>query len=277
MRVAAPRSNTVESFYDLWQAAASPWQQPMPPSTVQITSGSGDPIFFVHWSTGNVRFIGRFADGWRTGRPIVGLEAIGLESRLRPLLSVVEIAEHYLHEIRTIQPTGPYALVGLCSGGQIVYEMARRLSALGEDIEYLAVVNCIRPGVSFVPGWGLDELYKNRLTTLRKYFDITDPDTESTVLYEGAKERFWLNDSAELRDIYWLQLLWSASLYAQEHYEAHPYEGPIEIFRSSSIRPPFKIPWDELASDARTTVIEGSDSPSLLQHPTFAQSLSGLE
>ncbi|MFK4082527.1 amino acid adenylation domain-containing protein [Kribbella sp. NPDC020789] len=40
--------------------------------------------------------------------------------------SMEDLTEHYWHEIRRVQPTGPYYLLGWCTGGAIVHEMARR-------------------------------------------------------------------------------------------------------------------------------------------------------
>ncbi len=50
------------------------------------------------------------------------------------------VAAHYLAEIRTVQPNGPYALVGVCGGGTIAFEMAQQLIAQGESVRLLALI-----------------------------------------------------------------------------------------------------------------------------------------
>jgi thioesterase domain-containing protein len=44
------------------------------------------------------------------------------------------MAQHYLTEIRTARPSGPYFIGGTCTGGVIAYELAQRLVAQGEDV-----------------------------------------------------------------------------------------------------------------------------------------------
>ena len=41
--------------------------------------------------------------------------------------AVEEAAEHYLGEVRALQPQGPYFLLGVCMGGVVALEMAQRL------------------------------------------------------------------------------------------------------------------------------------------------------
>jgi thioesterase domain-containing protein len=45
---------------------------------------------------------------------------------------VPEMARHYIAEIRTVRPHGPYVVLGICTGGLIAYEMAQQLHERGE-------------------------------------------------------------------------------------------------------------------------------------------------
>lgn len=58
--------------------------------------------------------------------------------------SLEAIAALYVAELRSVQPTGPYRLSGLCFGGETAYEMACQLSAAGERVELLALIECVR-------------------------------------------------------------------------------------------------------------------------------------
>jgi acetoacetyl-CoA synthetase len=51
------------------------------------------------------------------------------------------MADAYLAVIRSVQPSGPYALAGHSLGGLVALEMARRLIALGDEIEWLGMVD----------------------------------------------------------------------------------------------------------------------------------------
>ena len=55
------------------------------------------------------------------------------------MLTIEEMADRYLQEIRTVQPTGPYFLGGYCLGGTIAYEMAQQLLAGGEKVAMVAM------------------------------------------------------------------------------------------------------------------------------------------
>ena len=77
-------------------------------------------------------------------QPFYGLQPRGLDGRLAPFETVEVMAEHYLAEVRTVQPHGPYRLVGVCMGGLVAFEMAQRLRAEGEEVAFLALLD-VRP------------------------------------------------------------------------------------------------------------------------------------
>jgi thioesterase domain-containing protein len=57
------------------------------------------------------------------------------------------MAEAYLEEVRKVQPNGPYRLVGYSGGGIVASEMARRLQAAGERVEFFAFLETWAPWV----------------------------------------------------------------------------------------------------------------------------------
>ncbi len=61
--------------------------------------------------------------------------------------TVEEMAAHYIAEMRTVQPVGPYRLAGHCTGGWVALEMARQLEAAHEEVERLIVVDVEPPSV----------------------------------------------------------------------------------------------------------------------------------
>ncbi|MGI8964765.1 MAG: thioesterase domain-containing protein, partial [Limisphaerales bacterium] len=60
-----------------------------------------------------------------------------------PFTQLETMAAHYIQEMRTQQPTGPYYLGGYCFGGIIAYEMARQLHENGEKIALLALLESV--------------------------------------------------------------------------------------------------------------------------------------
>jgi thioesterase domain-containing protein len=78
-------------------------------------------------------------------QPVHVLQPVGFEGDHKPLERIEEIAEHFLTEVRKVQPRGPYRLVGFCVGGMIAFEMAQRLVAAGEEPPLLAMVETWHP------------------------------------------------------------------------------------------------------------------------------------
>jgi thioesterase domain-containing protein/acyl carrier protein len=105
-----------------------PWQ-----SLVAIQpSGTAIPIFMVPGVGGNVLVFAQLAKLLGLDQPFYGLQARGLDGKETPFTSVPEMARHYIAEIRTVRPHGPYIVLGICTGGLIAYEMAQQLLEQGE-------------------------------------------------------------------------------------------------------------------------------------------------
>jgi thioesterase domain-containing protein/acyl carrier protein/NRPS condensation-like uncharacterized protein len=102
-------------------------------------SGSKPPFFCVHGQQGNVLNLRELANALGSEQPFYGLQAKGLDGKQMPDLTIEEMAAHYLQEIRTIQPTGPYFLGGNSMGGTIAFEMAQQLQQQGEKVALLAM------------------------------------------------------------------------------------------------------------------------------------------
>jgi natural product biosynthesis luciferase-like monooxygenase protein len=116
-------------------------------SLVPIRPGGSNPPFFcVHGEGGNVLGFHDLARYLGADQPFYGLQARGLDGEQPFCTRVEEMAAHYLSEIRQIQPVGPYFLGGYCLGGVIAFEMARQLSARGERVALLAILDKSAPG-----------------------------------------------------------------------------------------------------------------------------------
>ncbi len=95
-------------------------------------NGSRPPLFCIH---GGARLLARHLG---TGQPVY--LAFQQLSEVEPEANSVErMAGQYIDEMRAIQPQGPYHLVGFSFGGQIAFEIARRLRADGQEVRMLAL------------------------------------------------------------------------------------------------------------------------------------------
>ena len=128
------------------------------------------PVFFVPGGAGGEEDLLRCAPLLRrigSGYSIYGL--LGWD--LRGATTVAKIAEEYLKEVRTVQPEGPYFLIGECISGIIAYEMAQQLIAQGQRVGSLTLLDTIRPTkrryFSFQRSY-----YLKRLSAHRKHLQL---------------------------------------------------------------------------------------------------------
>jgi amino acid adenylation domain-containing protein len=109
------------------------------PSLVAIQpKGSLPPLFCVHANTGIVYYHG-LARHLGAEQPLYALQSQGLDGRCGPYETIEEMAEHYIREIREVQPEGPYLLGGHSFGGKVAFEMARVLHTQGQRVSLLAL------------------------------------------------------------------------------------------------------------------------------------------
>jgi thioesterase domain-containing protein/acyl carrier protein len=112
--------------------------------------GSRPPFFCVHGMGGMIMGFRDLARHLGADQPVYGLQAQGVDRNRAACNRVEKMAAHYLHEIQTIQPHGPYYLAGLSFGGWVAYEMAQQLRARGEEVGFLGLFdtytsNCSKP------------------------------------------------------------------------------------------------------------------------------------
>jgi amino acid adenylation domain-containing protein len=103
--------------------------------------GERTPIFFVHAAGGTVMCYHELARHMAPGRPVYGLQALGIEEGAEPVGDLITMASHYVASILQVQPEGPYLLAGWSVGGNIVFEMARQLLALGHEVPFIGMLD----------------------------------------------------------------------------------------------------------------------------------------
>lgn len=100
--------------------------------------GTKPPLFFVHGGGGYALFYSDLARRLQPNQPVYGLQAKGLDGEHPPLTRVKDMAFHYIKEIRSVQPRGPFFLGGFCLGFYIAVEMAKQLQDQGQKVPFLA-------------------------------------------------------------------------------------------------------------------------------------------
>ena len=123
-------------------------RRPVAPASplVEIRGGGSRPPFFcVHASGGHVLC---YADLFRRldpEQPVYGLEAGDRRNARASYAEIADMAARYLVAIRERQPRGPYRLGGWSLGGQVAFEIARRIVAQGGAVAVLALIDPAAP------------------------------------------------------------------------------------------------------------------------------------
>lgn len=114
----------------------------LPKGMVELKSGeSGPSLFLVPGLGGKVDGFEMFGALLETPMPVIGIEARGLDGSSTPLTEVGNVVSHNLAQIKAVQPSGPYFLLGHSYGGIVAFEMARRLIEMGEPVAWLALLD----------------------------------------------------------------------------------------------------------------------------------------
>jgi thioesterase domain-containing protein len=103
--------------------------------------GDRPPLFCVHPGVGLSWGYASLAKYLPADRPLYGLQARGLADDEPLPASITEMATDYVAAIRTVQPAGPYHLLGWSTGGVIAQAIAAELHRDGAEVGLLAVLD----------------------------------------------------------------------------------------------------------------------------------------
>jgi len=108
-------------------------------------TGARRPFFCVHPANGGVLGYELLARALGPEQPFYGLQARAVEPGDEAQETVEAMAVRYLKAIREVQPEGPYQMGGWSFGGLVAFEMARRLTAEGQDVAALVLIDTWLP------------------------------------------------------------------------------------------------------------------------------------
>ncbi|UXY31771.1 non-ribosomal peptide synthetase [Streptomyces sp. HUAS TT20] len=109
--------------------------------------GSRPPLFCVHHSTGLSWGYAALLQHLPSDLPVYGVQARGLAGPEPLPQSMEEMVADYVEQIRGLQPSGPYHLLGWSFGGVIAQAIAARLEELGEQTALVALLDSYPAGL----------------------------------------------------------------------------------------------------------------------------------
>jgi non-ribosomal peptide synthase protein (TIGR01720 family) len=179
-----------------------------PPLAFRI-GGAGTPLFLFHYLTSSqvlAKHIG-------PGRPIFAVnspfddELAHWEKSGELSVTLEELAERSIAELRLAQPRGPYCLAGFCFGGVVAFEVASLLAAQGEQIAFLGLLDSF-----YIPG--------------------IDPSTIPWLMSTDTDDM--RSDDTEAERTRWRHVVFMREIV--KRHRADPYHGDAVLFRAMSGR-----------------------------------------
>lgn len=113
--------------------------------------GGRPPVFFIAGGGGLGMVFYALARRLGPDQPSYALQNRALESRALPQFSVAAMARRYIADLRRVQPKGPYYLAGHSFGGLVALEMAHQLSAKGQRVARLIILDSFPPDPDLHP------------------------------------------------------------------------------------------------------------------------------
>jgi len=106
-------------------------------------NGTKRPFFCVPGIGGNVTYFYELALQLGKNQPFYGLQAVGLDGKSKPYTNIEDMATHYIREMQTVQPQGPYLLDGHSFGALVAFEMSQQLHR--HEVALLVIFDMMAP------------------------------------------------------------------------------------------------------------------------------------
>jgi len=262
---------TVEQMANIIRSEgwSSPWV-----SLVPIQAGGTKPPLFLCEGVGIYSTLIPYLG---LDQPLYGLAAPVSERQKFSSMPVRKLATHYIEEIRTIQPEGPYFLGGLSWGGAVAFEVAQQLRAQGQEVALLAFFDTILPSAfGKLPLLKRVSIHcKNAKKLGVSYF--TKKLTDKLELFQREIRRmraqFSLATGTEMpREIEYFAM-YAINEQAVRGYAPQPYSGKVTLFKAtqridaetSDVDP--NLGWGELVTGGLESYEIPSTHLGLLQEP----------
>lgn len=122
-------------------SAKSNWR-----SLIPLKPGGNRPaVIIVHGGAGHVLFMRSLTGYFDKDRPVIGMQLVGLDGECEPMNTIPDIANHFLQEILTYQPEGPYYFIGHCFGVAVVHELVHMLHKRGKEVALVVALDAEPP------------------------------------------------------------------------------------------------------------------------------------
>ncbi len=252
-------------------------------------AGSRPPFFWIHTlggdGGGGFFYYRKLAELLGRDQP-----SFGIRSPQEPFTRIEEMARFYVEEIRKFQPEGPYYLGGFCFGGNVAFEMAQHLVAIGEEVGLLVMLEASPPNINQKHAWSATAAkysLENLVENVKEFVNHSPQQQLAMLKTKGKRLKQKIRSriappaqdspKTELKDMIDLANYPEGYVkYAETHWHAlteyrpRPYPGQLVLFRAKKqglSHFNHSLGWDALVEDrVQINVIPGTHE-NMLQEP----------
>jgi thioesterase domain-containing protein len=199
---------------------------------------------------------------------------VGLDEGVEPDSDMKVMAARYLDAVRSVQPRGPYLLGGWSLGGSAAFEMARQLTAQGDQVASLVLIDSPAPRAGSPPS-GEGQILAAFASDLARGLGLTwegqvAPENPSA-FDEVARMVPHLNPE-HLRILY---RTFRANVLARAGYQPRPYSGRVLVVRAgdpgSAPTADPSLGWASLAPGGISAHVVPGDHYSIMRRPSVVR------
>ena len=198
------------------------WSEPLSLLVAIQPGGSKPPMFCIPGAGASVLSYRHLAEHLGPDQPFYGLQIPKLDEKQASRVTVEDMAAHYIKEILTLQPKGPYLLGGHCLGGLVAFEMAQQLHAQGQKVSLLALFD------TFIPSSVKQLTFRERLS--RHFNNLLQ--RRSYVLERAKKRISWIKKVPDVEPTYAAYMAYEQIV---RKYRPQVYPGRVLVFRASNL------------------------------------------
>jgi amino acid adenylation domain-containing protein len=244
---------TISAFAKLLQD--EPEQVPLTNLVALQPAGDRIPFFCVHGDEAN-HHLTRYLGG---DQPYYAFFHQGEDGAPFAYKTVEDIAAHYVKEMLSVRPEGPYLLGGYSFGGIVAYEMAFQLSKAGHEVPLLAMFDMISPAL-FTESLGDDDKFYSPLKR-RVMQWLVDRELRKGKIRSPRLRHFHIIANYHR---------------AIEAYQPPTYQGPVTIFKAVSTPGPDDLGWGALVKGKLDVHVIPGDHYSMIKDPEVQQLVQEL-
>ena len=227
--------------------------------------GTTSPLFLVHPVGGGVMAYHDLAKYLAAGQRVYALQNHDSgDQEEYGSLSIEKMGARYVEAIRAVWPDGPYLLGGASMGGTLAFEMALQLSAQGQEVALVAMLDTPAQVVPHMRGLeaysplavelnlmasiiasGQSKEFKMQLSAL----DRLSPAEQVDCVVQKLREQQLVPANLSPSSFQAALATFTKNLNALERYVPRTYSGQVVILRATEVSPNMKETAAELCDD----------------------------